>query len=362
MNHYIKRIEISGFKSCRSVAVDLKPVNVLIGANGAGKSNVLSLFRFLRALFSGNLQQFGMQSNAATLFYNGIKITDAIKLSVVATEAEYRAVVKLADDGRLYLQHESLKDHSVGYESNVLPESSLRFLKTEDADDNDILHCRLVTPDNWRVYHFNDTSRSARIKQDQSIVNCEGLLEDGANLAPFLFRLQRFYRGNYQRIVYALQRVAPYFDDFVLVPTNGGNDTIRLKWRQKGCDDVFDVAQLSDGTLRFLCLATLLLQPLELQPGLIVIDEPELGLHPYALTLFSGLMRSAAVDRQIVVATQSVELLNEFDLEEVLVVDRRDDGTQLSRLNENDLAIWLQEDYSLGELWQKNLLGGRLSR
>ena len=159
-----------------------------------------------------------------------------------------------------------------------------------------------------------------------------------------------------------MQRAMPFFDDFILEPTEGGNGTIQLRWRQKGCEAVFGIEQLSDGTLRFLCLAALLLQPAALQPDVVVMDEPELGLHPYTLTLLAGLVRSVAVDHQVIISTQSVELLNEFNVDEVLVADRDGEGTRLKRLNEEELRVWLEDGYSLGELWQKNLLGGRLSR
>lgn len=360
MNNYLGQIELTGYKSCRSVTVDLKTVNVLIGGNGAGKSNFLSVFRLMKALFSGNLQLFGMQRNSATLFYNGVKATHTVHLHVKSVDADYGADLGLTDDGRLYLKQESLICGAHTYEATALSESGLRF--STPGDLNETMPCRLIRPDNWQVYHFNDTSRSARIKQEQLLVNCERLQEDGANLASFLYRLQRFYKASYIDIVRVMQQVAPYFDDFVLIPTEGGNGTIQLKWRQKGCEDIFGIAQLSDGTLRFLCLATLLLQPADLQTDVVVIDEPELGLHPYALTLFAEMVRSTAVYHQIIVSTQSVELLNEFNANEVLVADCTDEGTQLRRLDEAELAVWLEEDYSLGDLWKKNLLGGRLSR
>ena len=359
MNKYLRRIELSGYKSCRSVAVELQPVNVLIGANGSGKSNFLSVFRLMKALFSGNLQRFGEKSNASTLFYNGEKTMKVIRLHMVSTDADYSADVGLTDDGRLCVQQESLTSKRQTFKGATSVESGLDF---SNRGLNDAMACRLIQPENWRVWHFNDASRSAQMRQEQPLEHCETLQEDGTNLVPFLYWLQRVYPANYFDIVRVMQRAMPFFDDFILEPTEGGNGTIQLRWRQKGCEAVFGIEQLSDGTLRFLCLAALLLQPAALQPDVVVMDEPELGLHPYTLTLLAGLVRSVAVDHQVIISTQSVELLNEFNVDEVLVADRDGEGTRLKRLNEEELRVWLEDGYSLGELWQKNLLGGRLSR
>ena len=220
----------------------------------------------------------------------------------------------------------------------------------------------ILKKQNWRVYHFHDTGRSAKVKQEHNISNNEVLMFDAANLAAFLYRLKGNYKKNYDEIVQTIQLIAPYFSDFVLAPKEGNEEQVVLKWQQKGCEDIFNASQLSDGTLRFICLATLLLQPHELQPATIIVDEPELGLHPYAITIFAEMVKQLSDERQIIVSTQSVELLNEFDVECVIVVDRGENGSKFKRLNEEELEVWLEEDYALGDLWKKNLLGGRLSK
>ena len=130
----------------------------------------------------------------------------------------------------------------------------------------------------------------------------------------------------------------------------------------KGCGDIFNASQLSDGTLRFICLTTLLLQPHELQPATIIIDEPELGLHPYAITIFSEMVKQLSNEKQIIISTQSVELLNEFDVDDIIVVNRSESGSTFNRLDKEKLSLWLENDYALGDLWKKNILGGRLSK
>jgi predicted ATPase len=155
-----------------------------------------------------------------------------------------------------------------------------------------------------------------------------------------------------------VQRVAPFFDDFALGPLQLNTDKIRLEWRHKGSEAYFDAASLSDGTLRFIALATLLLQPATLRPSVILVDEPELGLHPYAITMLASLVKQASVSTQVILSTQSPLLLDHFTPEDVLVANRVEGGTQLARLESDKLAIWLQE-YSLGQLWEKNEFGGR---
>jgi len=131
--------------------------------------------------------------------------------------------------------------------------------------------------------------------------------------------------------------------------------SIRLRWKHRGSDDTFDASDFSDGTLRFICLTTLLLQPR--LPTIILLDEPELGLHPYALHLLAGMMRAASANTQIIASTQSVTLANQFSCEDLIIVDRVNDASQFRRLDEQELADWLDE-YSIGELWEKNIIGG----
>ena len=213
----------------------------------------------------------------------------------------------------------------------------------------------------FRVYHFHDTSRTAPIKRTADLHDNRHLREDGSNLAAFLYRLRQKEEAAYRMIVRTVRLVAPFFEDFVLKPQALNEDKIRLEWRHRGSDAYFDASSLSDGSLRFIALATLLLQPIELQPHVILLDEPELGLHPYAITLFGSLVRQCSLKRQIIVATQSPTLLDQFEAEEVLVADRVDGRTELKRLDRDRMITWL-EDYSLGQLWEKNEIGGRPGR
>jgi predicted ATPase len=208
----------------------------------------------------------------------------------------------------------------------------------------------------WKVYHFHDTGPSSPIKNTNRLSDTEVLQPDGSNLAAFLYSLGQTNRDFYQRIVSTIRLAAPFFDDFVLRPVKDNPETILLRWRDKGSRDDFDASALSDGTLRFICLATLLLQPDP--PSTIIIDEPELGLHPYAIVLLASILRSVSTERQIIVSTQSVTLVDQFTPEDIVVVERKDNQSTFERRTTQELDDWLR-DYTLGELWEKNILGGR---
>lgn len=353
---YLSRIEIKGFKSIRQCDLQLGNINVLIGSNGAGKSNFVSAFSFLHDILNQKLQLAVGMAGVNSLLYKGSRVTDSISVAIFFENENngYNVKLTLSDDNRLVYSDESICFNGSKMQlATGQPEARIRPAEMKVS--------WLSEEHGWRVYHFHDTSRSSLIKREHSIANCMTFMEDGRNLAAFLYRLKQVYPRHYSEIVKTVQLIAPYFDDFVLEPQELNNELIVLKWRQKECDDVFFASQLSDGTLRFICLATLLLQPKELQPSIIIIDEPELGLHPFALTVFSEMVHSASLNKQIIVSTQSADLLSDFAPEDIIVVNNSTNGTVFRRLNEEQLKEWLEDDYTLGDLWKKNVIGGRLS-
>lgn len=359
----LSRIKIKGFKSIKECDIAFGKINVLIGSNGAGKSNFISAFSLLQNVLSGNLQVFAAQSGINSLFYNGRKATEEIDFEVFFGNNSYGFNLMPTDDNRIIFKKEFFGYYGTfKNESNVARGHSEAMWQSGTHNNLDNYVRPILEKQNWRVYHFHDTGRAARLKQEHNISNNRVLQFDAANLAAFLYRLKKNYASSYSEIVKTIQLIAPYFDDFVLEPQEGNSEQIVLKWAQKGCDDVFNASQFSDGTLRFICLAALLLQPHELQPATIIIDEPELGLHPYAITIFAEMAKQLSDEKQIIISTQSVELLNEFEAEDVIVVDRSENGSVFKRLNGEKLEMWLDEDYSLGDLWKKNVLGGRLSK
>ncbi len=359
----LSKIVISGYKSIKKCEIEFKKINVLIGSNGAGKSNFISAFALLQNILSKNLQVSVAQSGLNSFFYKGRKETEEISFEVFFGNNSYGFNLVPTDDNRLIFRKEYFGYYgSYENESNVSRGHSESEWQSGCGNLLDKYVRPILRKQNWRVYHFHDTGRSAKVKQEHNISNNKVLMFDASNLAAFLYRLKLNYEQSYQEIVRTIQLIAPYFDDFVLEPQEGNEEQIILKWQQIGCEDIFNASQLSDGTLRFICLTTLLLQPHELQPATIIVDEPELGLHPYAITIFSEMVKQLSDEKQIIISTQSVELLNEFDVDDVIVVNISENGSVFNRLNAEDLEMWLENDYALGDLWKKNILGGRLSK
>lgn len=358
--NHLSKIVLKGFKSIRECDLQLQKLNVLIGANGSGKSNFIAFFRLIQTILSSNLQLYvSKQGGADSLLHFGRKKTHQLVAELYFGNNGYKFVLEPTQDNRMVFFNEKLwwnmsGDRKVGsghFETRV--ESQKQLTKIYDYT--------VPVMKSWRLYHFHDTSDSALVKQRQAINDNIYLRSDAQNLAAYLYLLKEQYQTHYQRIVKTIQLVAPFFGDFYLRPHPNNQDQIELEWVEKGEDLPFKAYQLSDGTLRFICLATVLMQPEDKQPEMILIDEPELGLHPYAINVLASLLRSTAKSKQVIVSTQSVALLNEFDVSDVIVCDRVEGATHLHRLDEDALAEWLEE-YSLGDLWQKNLLGGRPSR
>lgn len=355
----ISRITIEGFKSIEHCDLELRRINVLIGSNGSGKSNFISLFKLLQSMIEEKLQMYiAVHGAANAFFYQGIRHTQAIDVKFYFGKNGYHFKLVPTTDNRVVFAEEcfSWKQIDKKMLSNGYWESNWRAGTGTRIDD---YVKPILEGQKWRVYHFHDTGDTAFIKQKGSIQDNEELAPDARNLAAFLYRLKLTAGNAYDAIVRTVRMVAPYFWDFYLRPDPLNETLISLEWKDIAGENLFTAAQLSDGTLRFICLATLLLQPQELMPDTILIDEPELGLHPYAISVLSALIKKASVDSQIIISTQSVELLNEFQVEDIIVVNHDGKSSNFTRLNEEELKIWLEEEYSIGDLWKSNIIGGR---
>lgn len=361
----LRRLTLKGFKSIKAMDLELNPLNILIGANGAGKSNLISFFKMLNEMMAERFQHYiGTSGRAQSLLYFGSKITPQI-------EARLEFEVKNGSD--IYL----IRLFHAAADTLIFAEESLSFLETgrdsprlddlgaghQETKINEAVKEEKQTAkvlkyllDRCRVYHFHDTSATAGIRQSCYVGNNRWLMPDAANLAALLLRF-REGDGNtaYQRIVGTIRLIAPFFKDFILEPD--ASHHVILNWREKDSDRVFGPHQFSDGTLRAICLATLLLQPEDEFPKLIVVDEPELGLHPYALNVIADLFSKASLHTQILISTQSSSFLDNFHPEDVIIVNREGKESKFKRLYPEELEIWLDE-YSLGEVWEKNVIGG----
>lgn len=372
----IDTLTVKGFKSIANLEkFALRSLNVLIGANGAGKSNFIGLFRFLAAVVGDNfpveVQKWG---GPEALLHYGRKVTPQMDLEIQFTPTQswnaqfengYRLTLQATQDNRLIFSREetTVQGHYFKAYPLGIGHESARIRTDKEGPSATVSRYVLEKLQIWRQYHFHDTGDTAAVKRVHAVNDNLRLKPDAANLAAYLRKLKTTpaYERSYDRIVETIRRTAPFFGDFIF--RDEPSEYIELEWSERGRPDTpWKAHVLSDGTLRFICLTTLLLQPKSLLPDTILIDEPELGLHPFAINLLAEMLKEAAEIKQVIVSTQSVELLNNFEPEDVVVVQREDDASVFKRLDATELQDWLSEDYSLGELWKRNILGGRPTR
>ncbi len=353
---YAKKIRIKGYKSFADTGVKLNDgVNLLLGANGAGKSNFISFFRFLNRLVEEQLYRHtGEIGGADAILHKGPPRSAIIEADLAVGDNEYQFQLVRTEDNRFIFEEETAvwlyNDHRVELARAGAAESAL---KKHPKQTSQYTYKYLS---GIRVFHFHDTSSDAPVMGAEPKENSSSLMGDARNLAALLWRLRESDPAVYEHIRATIQLIAPFFDDFELKPDRSGR--VSLRWRQAGlAEEVFGPNAFSDGTLRFVCLATLLNQPDEDLPKLILIDEPELGLHPHAIQVLAEMLKAAGARTQLIVATQSASLVDQFLPDNVIVAAREDGATTLKRLDEEQLRVWL-EDYTLGEIWRKNLLGG----
>ncbi|MDD3136516.1 MAG: AAA family ATPase [Methanoregula sp.] len=361
----LDRVQIRGYKSIDRVDITIGRINVLIGGNGSGKSNFLSLFSLMQEIAKGQFQRAVLKrGRATTLLHYGTKTTKLAGTRLTFGTAGYLAVWEPTDDDTLIFNRES-----VFRETATEKQPSLFDIDSTETGHQGFSESRLAAPgalpdtttqheildsiQDWKTYHFHDTSETAPVRMTCRINDNVSLRQDASNLAAILYLLKKTALPQYEKIRNTIRLVAPFFDDFIVRPTPDNPEYIRLEWRETGCDLPLYAHQLSDGTLRFICLATLLLQPET--PSLILIDEPELGLHPSAINLLGDLIRYASSRSQLIITTQSERLLDCFNPDEILIVDRVDGHTTIFRPDLVELGHWLNE-YTLGNLWAMNIL------
>jgi predicted ATPase len=362
----LKRIQIKGYRSIKETNLELNALNVLIGANGAGKSNLVSFFKMLNEMMAWRLQEYiGTSGRAQSLLHFGPKTTPQLEaeLDFQMDDAvdTYRMRLFYAAGDTLVFADETLSFHRSGFPSPQTVALGAGHQETRigdkaaEGDSTARVFRRLLNQ--CRVYHFHDTSLSARIRQFSYINDNRWLMPDAGNIAAMLYGYRQRSELVYRRIVSTIKKVVPEFDDFALEADRLNPQEITLNWKKRGWEYLFGPHQISDGSLRAIAMCALFLQPEEDLPDVIIIDEPELGLHPYALEIVAGLIRAASVKTQVIVATQSQTFLDYFEPSEIVTVESHAGRSHFRRLDDAQLKEWL-EDYSIGELWQRNVLGG----
>lgn len=333
-------IQVEGYRSIKSQRVKLLPMNVLLGANGVGKSNFLSVFTFFRMLIQSREWEYAAASKASQTLYMGREVTDKVKL-------QFHYVDSWIDSLKI-----ELKDVD-----NTLRVRSMEIEEHEPIEENSRgEHLRALVDQYW-VHHFPNTGEKSSYRSANQINDNRLLRADGSNLASVLYRIRLTDDVRFRRIEDYIRGMVPSFGYFNLMPSGTDESEIHLQWYPRGREDVlFDERHLSDGTLRMMSLVTLLLQPV--LPELVLIDEPEIGLHPAAMTMIGDLLKKAAQKTQVIISTQSIDMVNQFQTDEVLVCDYKDGQSQYRRLDSKELERW-EEEYTIGEMWEKNLFGGQ---
>jgi len=363
----IKSVEIQNFKSIKdSGRIELGNINVLIGANGSGKSNFIEFFNFLKniteeKLFiyirrNGSLNKNGMDN----ILHFGRKESTHLsaKISFYDDDIEdgYIFDLNLNNDNVLVFVKEEIFCVKDGLFNNYILDSKYKdgeetSLKADlkDKRNKRILNCIELL----KIYHFNDTGFTSNIKIPSAIVDNQLYLrEDGSDIALFLYNFSNNYPKKFKRLEYIINSITPTFEKFHFVK-HPQVDEIYLQWVEN--DTIFPISSLSDGTLRFICLASILMSPIK--PPTIILDEPELGLHPFAIAKLAAMIRIASKDSQIILSTQSVELISEFSANDIIIVEKKENQTTFKRQSEKDLENWIDE-YSVGEIWCSNIIGG----
>lgn len=356
-------IAIENFRSIRQSDVGLTALNVIIGANGAGKSNLIGVFRMLGQVLEGRLQEYvARQGGAARLLHHGPKRSPAMRFRFQFGRNGYSLDLAPTAGDSLFIQSEQthFRGDYTREGGRILGSGNqeARLPQAAAQSPGGVPGYVMTAVRNWVVFHFHDTSENSPPKLLQDVDDNRALRSDAGNLAAFLYRLHQTDTASFERITRVVRAMAPFFAEFRLAPLAANPQKIKLEWRHRDSDAYFDGAALSDGTLRFICLATLLLQPPHLRPSLILIDEPELGLHPAALSLLVDMLRETVAQTQVVAATQSVTLLDHLQPSEIIVAEQEGGASTFRRLEEVALRDWLEE-YTVGELWLKNVIGGR---
>ena len=352
---------VRGFKSLKHVSINFQKTNVMIGINGAGKSNILKLFEFISHIRRGALKYYTNQQGGASHFtYLGTKMTRNIEIEIYFNNTIYKIILESTTLDLFQIINEKIitNDDEIILTNNEIetkyPPNRLVELKTDNKSVIKILR----TLEKLTVFHFPDTTSSSGMKIGSSRTDTRSLKEDASNLASILLKMKQSDFKAFKTIEQRLSLFVPFFDSLDLrIDPSSKDGKILLEWRHKYNKQLFGPNDISDGTIRAIAILTAIYQNVKDQT-FICIDEPELGLHPKAITFISETIRSQRNNMQILVATQSPKFLDKYILEEIIVVEYKNGESIVDKLDIPHLKEWL-EDYSTGDLWEKNLLGGR---
>lgn len=362
----IEQVIIKNYKSIQDLKLPLKQINVLIGSNGVGKSNFISFFELVKSIYEQNLGKFTIEKGGIdNLLYQGrqksekisglldFNNTNAFYFHIKPTQSTKGYIEESGDYFNSKSTDKNYKEWSHRYWDKAVEESIIRESNEWRAD-----YIKKYL-ESFTVYHFHDTSSTSPMRSSCNINDNENLKRNGSNLAAYLYKLSKTDEKSFYLIEATVRSIAPYFKRFKLRENPNIPNTIQLEWEEVDSDMYLNGFSFSDGTLRFIALTTLLLQPNT--PKVIIIDEPELGLHPVAINKLAALVKKASKTSQIIISTQSTNVVNCFNVDDIITVDRENCQSVFKHLSEQNLSIWLDNyEYSISDLWEKNIIGGQL--
>lgn len=356
----VTRIGIEGYKSIRRLEqFPLGDINILLGANGAGKSNFIGLFRLIGHLANGDLQpHLASEGGPEAILTRTGQPAERLRIFLQSHQNEYEAVLEPVKTGGFFFSKERIAWHHAGKDWIISSPGQLETNLDKAGPASGVREHTLWALREWRLFHFHDTSRDSRLRGSSLLSSGDKLDSDGRNLPAFLYRLREEAPGPYRDIENSVAAILPYFHRFELREEDSkSGPLVRLRWKHRQAPDYdFDVSELSDGSLRFIAMMALLLQPEP--PRTIALDEPELGLHPYALAVLADTMHSVSRNIQIVCSTQSPEFADHFSPEDIIVIDASDGESALKRLEPDDYKLW-RDEYAPGAAFTRGLIGGR---
>lgn len=364
----IRNLTIENYKSIRSLrGFELGKINLLIGSNGSGKSNFISFLKLLKSVADKNLQAYVAENaGASRILHFGVKHSTYLGGRIEFTNGNaYEVELRPNNEDGLFFSREiaafmplstwkNLPIETSGYSESKLDE--LISIHKKKYNYGGIPDYVKIALSKFEIYHFHDTSRTSPLKQQSNVDDNRSLRNDGSNLPSFLYFLKLKHPASLNKITNVIREIAPFFIEFVLEPSRLNDQMIRLEWKATGSSEYFNAHQLSDGTLRMICLVTLMLQPDP--PKTIIVDEPELGLHPKAIHILANLINKVTSISQVIISTQSVTLVNQFSFENLIVTEQVNGSSNYKRLEADQVRDWVDE-YGSGEAWEKNVFGAR---
>jgi len=391
---FIHSLQLQNFLSYGSEGekIELQPLNVLIGTNASGKSNLIEAMGVLKATPTDLVAPIRQGGGISDFLWKGEKGTPTAKIEAILDYPERTMPLRYqisftAVGQRLEVVDEAIEDKAPRNSSESVPFFYYRYddwgrpiinvIEDNEQQTRKLGHLRRknIIPDQSILSQRKDPERYPELsylgnkfadiglyrnwqtgreavfrKAQQTDLPEHPLLEDGGNLGLVLNNLQ--YQLGSRQIIEKLQSFYEAAEE-LSIKIYGG--TVQIFIRETGLTLPIPATRLSDGTLRYLFLIALLLDPTP--PPLICIEEPEIGLHPDILPVVAEMLIEASQRTQLIVTTHSDALVSALSPESVLICDRDDRGSHLRRLDPERLKKWL-ENYSLGDLWRSGEIGG----